>query len=325
LVKSGNVVFFLRNRFDARWHWKILGFQCVICVLPGMFLLWGLAPNDEHHSEQMGLLYVMAGPGLGLMLIIALWAWWRSFKYAQMIRGVPAVGRIASVAQGYVRLAGRGQLLPGPRTVSEPGSGAPCLWMRAIYNDRGQFRVDESDVSFLLDDGSGAVCAVDPEGAEMLVYRHRVFTENGEKVWSWCLRPGDPIYVLGELVTLGGIDTADLNTHHRTGELLARWKDDRAELLRRFDLDRDAQISMREWEQARAAARREVGNAQLQELAAPEAHFVRKPENGQRYLISDRNLDTLARQFWFWAIVHGAIFIAAAAALTWLYAQGGIR
>jgi hypothetical protein len=50
---------------------------------------------------------------------------------------------------------------------------------------------------------------------------------------------------------------------------------------------------------------------------------MRKPQNGLPYLIADRNLDVLARQFRLSAIVHGAVFITAAAALAWFYARGG--
>ena len=318
----------LRRWFDARWHWKILGFQCVACLLPMTLLLPGVAPGDEYYVEEMGLLQVVARASLWLALAVALWAWWRSFSHAQIIGGVPPGGRIASAAQGYVRLAGRGRLLEGLQTVFEPGSGTACLWVRAIYrsideNGGGETSVDESDASFLIDDGSGAVCAVDPEGAEMLVYRYRSHTEGDAQVRYWCLRPGDRIYVLGEFVTLGSADI-DLNTHRQTGEVLERWKANRPELLRRFDANKDGQIDMPEWNLARTAARLEVERTQFEALAAPEAHIMRKPRDGQPYLISDRDLGALARQFWWWAIVHGAIFTAAAGALAWVYARGGV-
>jgi hypothetical protein len=132
------------------------------------------------------------------------------------------------------------------------------------------------------------------------------------------LRPGDQIYVLGEFATLGSINP-DLSTRRQIGELLELWKADRSELLRRFDQDRDGELSLQEWELARAAAREEVERTQREALAAPEAHIMRKPSDGRPYLISDRDLDALARTRWIWTIVHGAIFISAAGALAWIY------
>ena len=264
------------------------------------------------------------GAGLGLTLIIALWAWRRALTRAGTIGNTPA-DRIASTAQGYTRLAGRGQLLEGRQRVFEPGTGLPCLWYRVNYRPSGSREVEreQSDASFLLDDGSGAVCAVDPEGAEMLVRRrHAEYLEDGAYVEYWSLRPGDRICVLGEFVTLGSIDP-DLDIHHQTGELLDLWKADRPALLRRFDLNDDGEINPQEWDLARAAARREVQRAQQEALTALEAHIMRTPSNGLPYLISDRDLDALARRFQLWAIVHGLVFIACAAALAWLYSRGG--
>ena len=295
------------------------GIFSIECALLALGIFWA----DSHRDT------VWQGLGFAAALLIALWAWWRALTYARIIGGTPT-DRIATTAQGYTRLAGRGQPFEGRPRVFEPGSGLPCLWRRVNYRPRSEPEsggaasvVEESDESFLIDDGSGALCAVDPEGAEMLVSRHQVeYLEDGACVEYWSLRPGDSIYVLGEFATLGSIDP-DLDTHRQISELLELWKADRPELLRRFDLNQDGEISQQEWELARAAAHREVQRTQQQALAAPQAHVMRKPENGLPYLISDRDPDVLARQFRLSVIVHGAVFIAAAAALAWLYARGG--
>jgi hypothetical protein len=267
----------------------------------------------------------MRAVSLALIFVVALWAFRRTLKSAGTLGNTPASRHIASTAQGYARLDGCGRPLDGARVfepdIDGPGSGAPCLWRRVIYRSDGERVVDESDTSFLIDDGRGAVCAVDPEGAEMLVQRHQSQTlVDGASVEYWSLRAGDPIYVLGEFVTMGSIDP-DLNTHRQIGELLELWKADRPELLRRFDLDGDGELSAQEWELARAAARREVQRTQQQALGASQAYVMRKPKSGELYLISDRDPDVLARQFRLLAIVHGAVFIATAAALTWFYAH----
>ena len=290
-------------------------------------------------------------------MLIALWAWWNALTRARFIGGTVS-GRIATTAQGYARLTGRGRLrgnqalpeelrlskymrgllsavpaeiraqmteaLEGSQTVFEPGSEVPCLWYRVFY-PRHDLRSDsESRALFLIDDGSGVVCIVDPRGAEMLVKQARCIDKNGVFRGSYhgsFLRPGDQIHVLGEFFT----PSPNLDTRSQNSELLDLWKADRSELLRRFDLDGNQKISAQEWALVRAAARRQVERMQRQALAAPVVHVMRKPLDGRPYLISDRSLDELATTLWIWAIVHGAVFVTAAAAiaLVWLRAHGG--
>jgi hypothetical protein len=198
------------------------------------------------------------------------------------------------------------------------------LW--GIGSRRAENGVDESEASFLLADDSGDMCTVDPEGAEMLLKRRFAqmdyFGNSVHGAPYWSLRAGEQIYVLGEFFTLGSIDS-DLDTRHQISELLASWKANRTELLQRFDLNSDGEISEQEWGLARSAARREVERSQRETLATPQAHVMGKPRNGQLYLISDRAPTVLARWFWLWAIAHGMIFIATAATLTWLYEHKG--
>jgi membrane protein implicated in regulation of membrane protease activity len=269
-------------------------------------------------------------------LVVALWGWWRAFTRSRIISNTPAE-RIASATQGYSRLAGRGKLLGGSQ-IYLPGTGVPCLWYRITYRQVRRTRGfgflffsdsgfdsmddDESDGSFLIDDGSGTACAVDPEGAEMRVGRYNSRRRGNILMERWYLMPGDRIEALGEFFTLGSIDV-DLNTSRQIGELLESWKADRRELLRRFDQDGDGELSMQEWEAARAAARQEVERTQREALAEPEAHLMRKPKDGRPYLIADRSLDSYARQLWWWSIAHGLVFVLAAAALGWLYVHGG--
>src|SRR5690606_17246834 len=99
--------------------------------------------------------------------------------------------RIASAAQGYTELQGRGRPLDGTPLLS-PVNALPLLWYRLQTERRqsdGKWRVtstDTSDASFLLDDGSGE-CAIDPDGAEMLVRRRDVFTQGELRYTQWSL------------------------------------------------------------------------------------------------------------------------------------------
>lgn len=264
-------------------------------------------------GTQPVLLAVASGVGTragwmvcsGLMVAISALAWTSAFRRYRAIADTPT-SKVASAAQGYVELQGRGQPLGGLPLVS-PLTNLPCLWYR--------FRVDrrqdnkwlregggESDTSFILDDGSGR-CAVDPEGAEMLVTRRDQWIKGERRYTQWLLIERDPIYALGRLTTLGSVDLA-LDARQEVKVLLADWKKDTKSLLSRFDLDADGRLDMREWELARRHAKREVAAQHHRLRAQAEAIVMRKPDDGRMYLISDLDPARLARRYRLWSWAH---------------------
>lgn len=271
------------------------------------------------------------GPGPGslaalvLLLGTGLLGAVRALRHARLIADTPTA-RIASAAQGYTELQGRGRPLDGTPLLS-PVNALPLLWYRLQTERRqsdGKWRVtstDTSDASFLLDDGSGE-CAIDPDGAEMLVRRRDVFTQGELRYTQWSLIRHDRVYVLGDFATLGSAD-ARTDTTAQVRELLAAWKADRPRLLERFDLDGDGEIDLREWELARAQARREVRQRQAEALAAPELHLMRPPSGGRLYLISDLDPERIGRQYRWIAAFHAAVFLGASAATAW-FGQIGV-
>ncbi|AKU13259.1 hypothetical protein AzCIB_3366 [Azoarcus sp. CIB] len=267
------------------------------------------------------------GLGIGVLVASGLVGWLRSLRAARMISDTPT-SRIASAAQGYVELTGRGRPFDGTPLLS-PVNGLPVLWYRVETERRqsdGKWRhvsTDESDASFLLDDGSG-VCAVDPEGADMMVSRKETYTQGDTRHTQWCLIDRDRIYVLGEFATLGSV-APDFDIGCQTRELLDHWKSDRKRLLERFDLDGDGEIDLREWELARSQARREVTKLRDETLSAPEAHVVRKPASKSLFLVSDLDPNRLATRYRWWSVYHIAVFFAsAAAAAAWFNNVGGL-
>ncbi|AYH42339.1 hypothetical protein [Azoarcus sp. DN11] len=266
------------------------------------------------------------GFGIGLLAASSLYGWLRSIRTARVIADTPT-SRIASAAQGYVELRGRGRPLDGTPLLS-PVNGLPVLWYRVRTERResdGKWRhvsTDESDASFLLDDGSGA-CAVDPEGADMMVRRQETCTRGDTRHTQWCLIDRDRIYVLGDFATLGSV-APEFDIGRQTRELLDHWKSDRKALLERFDLDGDGEIDLREWELARSQARREVTKLRDEILSAPEAHVVRKPASKSLFLISDLDPDRLAARYRWWSAYHVAVFFACAAAASWLSGIVGV-
>ena len=263
---------------------------------------------------------------LVILLTTGLLGWVRAIRHARLIADTPT-SRIASAAQGYTELQGRGQPLDGTPLLS-PVNALPVLWYRLVTERRqsdGKWKVvstDTSDASFLLDDGSGQ-CVIDPDGAEMLVRRCDEFRCDDLRYRQWALIRNDRLYVLGDFATLGSVD-ADFDVAAQVRDLLAQWKANHPELLARFDLDGDGQIDLREWELARAQAKREVRRLQAEVLAAPELHVVRRPANGRLFLISDRDPEQIGRNYRWLAAFHACVFLGTAAAGAWFMQIGVI-
>jgi hypothetical protein len=254
-----------------------------------------------------------------LVGLTSFWAWHANLKRYRTVADTPT-SRIISAPQGYVELVGRGRQPPGDGLIS-PVSGLPCLWYRYRVERRNGDRWEqvESGVShdtFGMDDGSGSVL-VDPDGAEILTSHKEVSTAGDYRKTEWTLIEGEPIYIIGEHVTLGGPNAvldkkADLST------LLAEWKRDKTALLARFDADRDGEISLEEWERARQAASDEVDRVHLDIRLKDGIHLVRKPAHGRPFLIANREVTALVRHFRLWSWVHLALIIAAALGLALL-------
>ncbi|MDR1854770.1 MAG: hypothetical protein LBR05_07710 [Azoarcus sp.] len=299
-------------------------------------ILTGALPNYTLLGVQATVLYIAVriahehGPerdafyGLWIVLALGLFGWWRALKRSRTLFDTP-VSRIASAAQGYVELCGKGRPLDGTPLLS-PLDGKPVLWYRIntyrMRSSRGENILNladsrESDASFLIDDGSGICCAVDPEGAEVLAHRYLIRHVDNLFYKQWFLSPGDRIYALGEFSTLGGL-SAEMDVSRQIKDLLEHWKKDRPALLRRFDANRDGEIDFEEWEAARAEARRQAMELHREILAAPEAHVMRKPKD-RLYLISDLDPNRLGRRFRIWALLHALTFLAAAGALAWYF------
>ena len=257
---------------------------------------------------------------LAALLTSGLFGWMRSIRHGRIILDTPT-SRIASAAQGYCELRGQGLPLSGVALLS-PVNGLPVLWYRVQYECRRGDKwvtthTEESDTSILVDDGSGQ-CALDPEGAEMLITRKDIYPRGSDdRVIQWALIRHDPIYAIGEFATLGSIaPTADSAGQVR--DLLAEWKRDRNHLLERFDLDGDGQIDLREWELARAQARREVTRAQRMAISSAETHIMRRPADGRLYLISDLDPNRLAMRYRYWSWFHLVVFLGSVATVAWL-------
>ncbi len=230
---------------------------------------------------------------------------------------------IRSAAQGYVELSGHARLLPGPPIVS-PLSDTPCAWWsyRVQERDRNgkdnQWRTIEEETSgelFLLADPTGE-CIVDPDyasvtptisrswggpvqrphrppdGAGWLSFGNYRYTEK-------LILVGDPLYATGWFRTQTAI--LDLNESRDVSELMAEWKSDKHNLLKRFDTNGDGQIDMQEWEVARRAALEQVRSQHVEQSLDPDLHVLSKPSDRRPFILSTLTQKSMTRRYRFWA------------------------
>ena len=95
------------------------------------------------------------------------------------------------------------------------------------------------------------------------------------------------------------------------GSLLAAWKKKQPELLKRFDLNQDGALDLKEWELARRQAIREV-EAQHREIRMQDGtHVLRAPADGRLLLISNYLPAKLRLNYLLWAWAHAAVFVGA--------------
>jgi hypothetical protein len=257
-------------------------------------------------------------PGIRLVivaaiLILALSAWLLSLRRLRAIRDTPT-SRVASAAQGFVELVGKGRPLPD-QPVFSPTHSLPCLWYRyRRYKRSGednwrQTDSGESDAPFILDDGTGR-CLLDPAGAEILTDRKETFQEEDYRVEEELLLIDAPIYALGEF---GSHHQFDERTE--LGNVLDDWKQDQDELHRRFDLDGNGEIDPQEWQLARAAAQREVDKLKQAAQETPVRHELTRPRSGRPYLIACFPPEQLAQRYRVRVWAHFALCLAALFAL----------
>lgn len=203
------------------------------------FILWFVG---IHMESSLGW-YL----SLGTISRISFFAWLSALKRLCAVSGTPT-SRVASAAQGYVELIGRGRSY-GEAPLLSKLSRLPCLWHRYRIdekNSENEWRTidrDETSEPFLLDDGSGSRL-VDPAGAEILTKHKDTWREAQFRYTEWKLIPSDSIHAIGEFRTRGV--GAEFDARAELNALLAEWKRDMPALHARFDLDQDGQLDMKE-------------------------------------------------------------------------------
>jgi hypothetical protein len=255
-----------------------------------------------------------------LMAVVSVFAWASLLRRRRALSDTPT-SRIASAAQGYVELFGRGKPLDEPPLLSHL-TALPCLWYRYLVQEQtsdGKWRTvnqGESEASFIIEDGSSR-CVVDVEGAEILTRHKETWTRDGYRNTEWKLLIDDRVYALGQFRTISG-GTQELDSHADIAGLLGEWKKNKPDLLKRFDLNADGTLDMQEWALARQAARRAVEKLHREVRNEADVHTLSCPPEGQLYLLTNIDPDKLARRFLWWAIFQLSIFFGSLAGLAFV-------
>lgn len=274
-----------------------------------LLLLVGFRVNTRN-----GWLYCLAAISL-----ISFYAWLSSLYRLRTLRNTPT-SKIASAAQGYVELIGSGQPFGAPPLFSNLRR-LPCLWCRYKIEEREKngwrtIESGETDDSFILRDDTGE-CVVDPESAEIITQDYDQWQMEGRRYTEWKLIKGDTLYVIGRFRTQGG-SNQEFDTRAEVSALLTEWKKNMPTLLAPFDLNKDGELSMEEWELVRQAAKLEVGKMRMDVQAQPGTNIISRSPDGQLFLISNLSQDRLSRRYLLWAWGHVIIFFGALGGLGWV-------
>jgi hypothetical protein len=285
--------------------------------------------------------------GLAAAAVYSFWYAFKAWARNRVIEDTPT-SRVRSAAQGYVELTGRGVMPPNAENKG-PLTGTPCTWWRYKIEERrftGRSRSwttlqgDTSAVPFFLDDGTGQ-CLVDPRGAEVFANAKDVWygsTEwpeihipNGSGIFAWLvdtfvtdryrytehrLQPREQVYAIGAFRCADGASVE--SSDDGAVRLLREWKHDQTALLARFDSNHDGTLSGSEWDQARAAARREVEDVRMSATRPPSVNILSDPMDGRSFLLAASDGESLAKRFRRRAVAGLGGFVGSTAALTWI-------
>ncbi|MGR9074400.1 MAG: GIDE domain-containing protein [Gammaproteobacteria bacterium] len=275
----------------------------------------------------------------------------RFLQRSRLIADTPTA-KIRSAAQGYTELEGKAELMPGAAVIA-PLTGEPCPWYsykiekRRTGSGSGHHKNHwvtlergVSDAIFLLRDDTG-VCIVDPDGAEVTPsvtltwYGHErrpaaapetssfyrsIFHSGDYRYSEKRIRPADDLYAIGDFISSGGdhnLQSAGADVR----DLLNSWKKNRPVLLNRFDTDKNGEIDLGEWEDARRQAERETAETRRRQAAEPQYHVLRKPKNGRGpYILSTVDQRKMIIDFRLYAGLSALGFIGLGAFLVWTLA-----
>ncbi|HEC60584.1 hypothetical protein LCGC14_0440730 [marine sediment metagenome] len=206
-----------------------------------------------------------------ILCVVAFYRMTRGLHQARLIENTPTA-KIRSAVQGYVELNGQTRIMDGPVIVS-PLSGKSCVWYRYKIEEKSEcqqadgksvsyWRVVKEETSgelFLLEDDTGR-CIIDPDDADVIVSNKRTWHKNTSvaprRYTEELITEHEPLYAIGLFKTIANIERQKLR--EQISQLLRHWKRDPNRLLDEFDLNRDGELSIEEWQRVQLAAEQHV-------------------------------------------------------------------
>ncbi len=299
-------------------------------------------------AEFWGFLLAAAG-----VSIAAFYFAFRYFVRKRIIEDTPTA-KIRSAHQGYLELTGTALKMEGEQLVA-PLTSTPCCWYRFSIEKKGDknwhtVESDTSDSLFQIKDDTG-LCHIDPEGADVtptdksVWYGHQRYPNNRHpgtqrptiglaklaavltteistggryRYTEEHIYDGDPLYAIGLFKTVD-YEAERQNHTEETRALLRQWKQDRAWLLKRFDLNQDGQIDTAEWELARKAAKKQIDFEHQALQQNPEIHLMTVSDSARHpFLLSTLPQFDLVKRYRLKTAVAITIFFAAGMIAVWM-------
>lgn len=299
---------------------------------------WAMtAPAPDFWLWTLGALGAAGLAGYGMF---------RFVRRARLIEDTPT-SKIRSAHQGYVELIGIGNNLTG-QSLAAPLTLTPCIWYDYKIERRGHtgksrrwqtVKSETSTLPLLLEDGTGQ-CVINPTGAEVIPSVSRVWYGNaawpagkaapgsggflrlltGHGRYRYTERrmhPGEPLYALGDFVTLSG-NPGTGSVDRQVSATLRDWKQKPEALLRHFDSDGDGRLDLDEWERVREAARQKVLRDTLTHASREPVHTLGRSRYGRPFLLSVQSQRHMSRKYRLRAAACLAGFVLAGPAGIWM-------
>lgn len=311
-------------------HSVILG---GIGALSGLFVMSAHAAGGPREVDEWKAILFLGG-----FAGFSFWRLWVNFRRARAIEDTPTA-KVASAPQGEVELSGTAVAVQ-TKTQLCPLTGSSCLWyfyQVEHYERRGKnsswvtVASGRSTDVFGLRDDTGTTLVV-PMNAEVTPRYHRQwrgsspspttgFEEKGfmshfgnYRYTEDLILPEDRVYVLGWFETLSGLPSSGPHLNDKLREL----KQNPKELLARFDTNKDGDISLEEWDAARALIEKEMHQEAAKVPSVPDVHTIHSspPESDMPFLISSLSQEEVAgtykRRAGLWLVVFlacGAVVV----------------
>lgn len=241
---------------------------------------------------------------------VGLWLFVRSFAVLRSIGDVPT-SRLASANQGLVEVVGTARLANTDLTSLKPRH----VWHRIVIEERSSRRgwlpgwghwsathVETSDRPFAVEDGTAAAIVL-PYGATVLCASRTVTREDGRRVTREAIRPGERVYVLGQLTS----HQDAISLEDETNRIAADWRM-QPEKRDAFDSNRNGVLDTDELLRLHVAAQVEA-RRELRRPQPDETHVIMAPPDQPAFVISTLPVRDLFRGFALRALAGAALFI----------------